>query len=75
MKYVYLLCSLFCLAGCADVSKVATAVVTDPATVAAANVLVSTATSAAALSNPEIAAMVAAGAALVGAVVAYRKKK
>ena len=63
---------LFC--GCAEVGQVATAVITDPNVIALAKATGEAVKTAAVMSNPEIAAIAVAGAALVTAISALMKK-
>jgi uncharacterized lipoprotein YajG len=73
-KFLLMFSSIVLFTGCAAVQETAKAVIADPGVHAAANVLVSAAATTAAISNPEIVAVVTAVSALIGAVAAYRKK-
>jgi len=65
--------ALFC--GCAEVQEVATKVISDPNVIALAKATAEAAKTAVVMSNPEIAAIAVAGAALVTAVSALMKKQ
>jgi hypothetical protein len=62
------------LCGCAEVGQIATKVITDPNVIALAKATGEAVKTAAVMSNPEIAAIAVAGAALVTAVSALLKK-
>jgi hypothetical protein len=64
--------ALFC--GCAEVQEVATKVISDPNVIALAKATGEAVKTVAIMSNPEIAAIAVAGAALVTAISALMKK-